>query len=89
MVKGILEDCAEYGIRNIRLYGGEPLLHRDIAKMVEYSVKLGLHPFLTTNGILLEKKFDELYAAGLRRIGIGFTAPRTAITSTSKRTSGR
>jgi MoaA/NifB/PqqE/SkfB family radical SAM enzyme len=72
MVKGILEDCAEYGIRNIRLYGGEPLLHRDITKMVEYSVKLGLHPFLTTNGILLEKKFDELYAAGLRKIGIGF-----------------
>jgi len=72
MVKGVLEDCAEYGIKNVRLYGGEPLLHRDLAKIVEYAVKLKLHPFLTTNAILLEQKFDELYEAGLRRIGIGF-----------------
>jgi molybdenum cofactor biosynthesis enzyme MoaA len=72
MVKGILEDCAQYGIRNVRLYGGEPLLHRDLPKIVEYAVQLKLHPFLTTNAILLEQKFDELYDAGLRRIGIGF-----------------
>lgn len=72
MVKGVLEDCAKFKIQQIRLYGGEPLLHRDLAQMVEYAVQLKLHPFLTTNAILLEKKFDELYAAGLRRIGIGF-----------------
>lgn len=72
MVKGVLEDCARFHIRNVRLYGGEPLLHPDLAKMTEYCVQLGLYPFLTTNAILLEKKFDELYAAGLRRIGVGY-----------------
>jgi len=72
MVKGVLEDCAEYGIKNVRLYGGEPLLHRDLAKIVEYAVKLKLHPFSPRMQFLLEQKFDELYEAGLRRIGIGF-----------------
>jgi len=72
MVKGVLEDCAEYNIKNVRLYGGEPLLHPDIAEITEYAVRLKLHPYLTTNGVLLEKKFDDLWAAGLRRISIGF-----------------
>jgi molybdenum cofactor biosynthesis enzyme MoaA len=71
IVKGVLDDCKAINLRNIRFYGGEPLLHPDLAKMVEHAAKLGLHSLLTTNGVLLEKRFDELYAAGLRRIAIG------------------
>src|SRR5271165_104786 len=71
MVKGILDDCREMNIRNIRFYGGEPLLHSDLPLMVEHATKLGLHSLLTTNGVLLEKKFDDLYGAGLRRISVG------------------
>src|SRR5262249_48106536 len=41
-------------------------------KIVEHAVSLGLHPWLTTNGILLKEKIDDLYAAGLRVISIGF-----------------
>ncbi len=71
IVKGVLDDCKAINLRNIRFYGGEPLLHPDLPKMVEHADRLGLHSLLTTNGVLLEKKFDELYAAGLRRISIG------------------
>jgi MoaA/NifB/PqqE/SkfB family radical SAM enzyme len=71
IVKGVLDDCKAINLRNIRFYGGEPLLHPDLPKMVEHADKLGLHSLLTTNGVLLEKKFDELYAAGLRRIAVG------------------
>jgi molybdenum cofactor biosynthesis enzyme MoaA len=71
-VRDLLDDCKSLGIRNIRLYGGEPLLHRDIIRIVEHSSSLGLHTWLTTNGILLKKKADALYDAGLRRISIGF-----------------
>ena len=72
MVLDLLEDTKALGIRSVRLYGGEPLLHKDLPRIVERSVDLGLHTWLTTNGILLRKKVDDLYAAGLREIAIGF-----------------
>jgi cyclic pyranopterin phosphate synthase len=71
IVKGVLDDCKAINLRNIRFYGGEPLLHPDLPKMVEHAAKLGLHSLLTTNGVLLETRFDELYTAGLRRISVG------------------
>jgi cyclic pyranopterin phosphate synthase len=71
LVQELLEDCKSAGIRTIRLYGGEPLLYKDLAKVVEYAVHLGLHPWLTTNGIRLKEKIDELYGAGLRTISLG------------------
>jgi cyclic pyranopterin phosphate synthase len=48
------------------------LLHRDLPKIVEHAKKLGLHPWLTTNGILLKEKIDELYDMGLRDISVGY-----------------
>ena len=70
-VRGVLDDMSAMKIRNIRLYGGEPLLHPDLSRMVAYANKLGLHCLLSTNGVLLERQFDDLYAAGLRHIAIG------------------
>ena len=67
----MLEDAAALGVTDVRLYGGEPLLHRDIEKFVARTVDLGMSPWLTTNGLLLDKKIDRLVAAGLRRVSIG------------------
>ena len=72
VVRDLLDDCKEMRIRSIRLYGGEPLLHKDIARIVEYSVGLGLNTWLTTNGILLRDKIDDLYRAGLRTVHLGY-----------------
>jgi cyclic pyranopterin phosphate synthase len=72
VVRDLLDDCKQFGINSIRLYGGEPLLHRDLPKIVEHAKKLGLHPWLTTNGILLKEKIDELYDMGLRDISVGY-----------------
>ena len=72
VVKDLLEDAKKLGIWNIRLYGGEPLLHPDLTRIVEYSLKLGLKPWITTNGILLKRQIDGLYVAGLRDISLGF-----------------
>ncbi|MCA9462456.1 MAG: radical SAM protein [Nitrospira sp.] len=71
VVKEVLDDAKTLGIRGVRLYGGEPLLHPDLPRIVEYSVKLGLKTWVTTNGILLKKRIDDLYCAGLRQIDIG------------------
>jgi len=56
-------------VKMIRFAGtGEPLLHKDIAKMVEYAVKMNVAEAvdIVTNGLLLEPDLsDKLIAAGL------------------------
>jgi cyclic pyranopterin phosphate synthase len=72
MVKSMLEDAAAGGIKMVRFYGGEPLLHPDLPAMIAYARECGLDCYITTNGILLKQKIDALYAAGLRSITIGY-----------------
>jgi MoaA/NifB/PqqE/SkfB family radical SAM enzyme len=72
IVRDLLDDARQGGFRSVRIYGGEPLLHPDLAKMVSHSLKLGFSTYVTTNGILLGEKIDELYSAGLRIFTIGF-----------------
>ena len=72
LARDLLTDAKQAGVEYVRLYGGEPLLHPDLPKMVAHCVKIGLRVYVTTNGILLREKVDELYAAGLRDFTIGF-----------------
>ncbi len=72
MARDLLDDAKAAGFYSIRLYGGEPLLHPDLPRMVEHCRRIGLHPYVTTNAILLEQKIDELFAAGLRDVTVGF-----------------
>jgi MoaA/NifB/PqqE/SkfB family radical SAM enzyme len=71
-VRELLEDAKAGGIETVRLYGGEPLLHRQLPDMINHGISLGLSVYVTTNGLLLKQKIDELYQAGLRSITIGF-----------------
>jgi cyclic pyranopterin phosphate synthase len=71
VVRDLLDDIKEFEFEVVRLYGGEPLVHKDIVKIVEHCSRLGLLTYMTTNGILLKKKIDDLFAAGLRRISVG------------------
>lgn len=72
MVSEALEDAKECGFDVVRLYGGEPLLHKDLPRMVGRCQELGLKPYVTTNGVLLGNKIGALFEAGLRDITIGF-----------------
>lgn len=72
MMNDLLEDAAALGVRQIRLYGGEPLLHPDLPAMVRRSIELGLRTYVTTNGVLIRERVDELFDAGLRDFTIGF-----------------
>ena len=63
---------AECGINKFRLTGGEPLVRKDIVRLVD---KLATIPniddlALTTNGVLLEPLAAQLKAAGLQRVNI-------------------
>ncbi len=68
----LLDDAKEAGFSRIRFYGGEPLAHRDLPKMIRYASQLGLKHWITTNGLLLKKRIDELYDAGARHISLGY-----------------
>ena len=72
VMRDVLDDAAELGIPGIRLYGGEPLLHRDLPAIVEHAVSKSLDPYVTTNATLLDRHIDRLFAVGLRHITFGF-----------------
>ena len=61
----------ERGVTKIRLTGGEPLLRRNIERLVELLAATGVEDLtLTTNGALLVKKAAALRAAGLKRVTV-------------------
>ncbi|HSJ25108.1 MAG TPA: radical SAM protein [Longimicrobiales bacterium] len=72
VVRQLLDDAKEVGMWDVRFYGGEPLLHPDLPAMVRHAVDIGLGAYVTTNGMLLERRIDELYDAGLRTLNIGY-----------------
>ncbi|MGE3821452.1 MAG: GTP 3',8-cyclase MoaA, partial [Isosphaeraceae bacterium] len=64
--------AATLGIDKVRLTGGEPLVRRDLPRLVAMVAAVpGIKDVgLTTNGILLAPLARELWDAGLRRINV-------------------
>jgi len=64
-----------HGVEKIRLTGGEPLLRKNIERLVEMLAGIGgLDLTLTTNGALLAKKARALKDAGLNRVTVSLDA---------------
>jgi cyclic pyranopterin phosphate synthase len=63
---------AGLGVRKLRLTGGEPLLRRDLERLIAMLAGIGgiQDIALTTNGALLARKARALAAAGLRRVTV-------------------
>ena len=63
------------GVRKIRLTGGEPLLRKNLERLVGMLATLGdVDLTLTTNGALLARKARALRDAGLRRVTVSLDA---------------
>ena len=60
----------ELGVRKLRITGGEPLVRRELERLVAMLAPLGADLTLTTNGVLLPAKAQLLADAGLRRITV-------------------
>jgi cyclic pyranopterin phosphate synthase len=58
------------GVQKLRLTGGEPLVRRDVDRLIAMLAALGVDIALTTNGSLLAKQAAALKAAGLRRVTV-------------------
>jgi cyclic pyranopterin phosphate synthase len=69
-----------HGVEKIRLTGGEPLLRKDLEKLVAQLAALrtrtgsALDLTLTTNGSILARKARALREAGLRRVTVSLDA---------------
>ncbi len=74
-----------HGVRKIRLTGGEPLLRKDVERLVAMLAALrtpdgaALDLTLTTNGSVLARKAQALKAAGLQRVTVSLDALDDAI----------
>lgn len=68
----VIDIAVESGITEVRLTGGEPLLRADIVDIVSQITGLQRPPAIsmTTNGIALQRKAQQLVDAGLERINV-------------------
>ncbi|HEY3074949.1 MAG TPA: GTP 3',8-cyclase MoaA [Burkholderiales bacterium] len=60
----------DLGVQKIRLTGGEPLVRRQLDRLVAMLAELPAEITLTTNGSLLAKQARALKAAGLHRVTV-------------------
>jgi len=71
-IASIVRAAASIGVRSIRLTGGEPLIRRDVQRLVAMIAAVpGIDDIaLSTNALLLAEQAPGLAAAGLRRVNI-------------------
>src|SRR3954454_18931521 len=67
---------AAMGVHDVRLTGGEPLVRRELWRLVEAlgASEDGHDLSLAQNGYLLERQVDDLVRAGLRRVNVSLDA---------------
>jgi cyclic pyranopterin phosphate synthase len=58
------------GVSKLRITGGEPLVRRNVERLVEMLAALDVELTLTTNGTLLPQKAQALADAGLSRVTV-------------------
>jgi cyclic pyranopterin phosphate synthase len=74
----IVRAAAKVGVRAIRLTGGEPLIRRDLERLVALIAAVdGIDDIsLSTNGLLLAEQARRLRAAGLTRVNVSLDTLR-------------
>ena len=74
----VVNSLAPLGLRKVRLTGGEPLVRKDLEKLVAMiSAIPGIDDIsLTTNGLMLPGKAVQLKEAGLSRVNISLDSLR-------------
>jgi GTP 3',8-cyclase len=77
-IASLVEVFTSLGVEDVRLTGGEPLLRRDLPRLVRM---LAANPrirdlALTTNGILFAEQGEALRAAGLHRVTLSLDTLR-------------
>ncbi len=66
----LLDDAKKINIKAIVFTGGEPLLYPYVFDVIRYAKKLGFGTNITTNGIFVKQKINELLDSGIDSISI-------------------
>jgi GTP 3',8-cyclase len=71
-IERLVRLLAAMGVRDVRLTGGEPLVRKELWRLVEQlsAIEDVEDLSLTTNGYLLARQVDDLVRAGLRRVNV-------------------
>ncbi|MCI8513460.1 MAG: GTP 3',8-cyclase MoaA [Lachnospiraceae bacterium] len=71
-IERICRAMAKLGVKKIKLTGGEPLVRKDLPELVRAIKALpGIEKVtITTNGVLLAERMDDLAAAGIDAVNI-------------------
>ena len=71
-IERLVKIFVSLGVKKVRITGGEPLLRRDLPKLIERIHRIdGVEDIaLTTNGTLLKKYASDLAKAGLSRVAV-------------------
>jgi cyclic pyranopterin phosphate synthase len=71
-IERLVRLLASMGVHDVRLTGGEPLVRKELWRLVaQLSAIDDVHDLsLTTNGYLLARQVDDLVRAGLRRVNV-------------------
>ena len=86
-VRHFLAAGAALGLEAVRFTGGEPLVRKELAQMIEVARDTpGIKDIaITTNGLLFKRKAQELVAAGLQRINISMDSVTPEVFTTMTR----
>lgn len=68
----LLDEAYDAGMRGYYMFGGEPLIRRDIGKIVDYAKHKGFVTVMNTNGSLLEQKAEELKGLDFAFVSIDY-----------------
>ncbi len=68
----VIKSALPLGLKKIRITGGEPLIRKDISKLIKMIRDLDdeLDIAMTTNGVLLRRNIDSLKKSGLDRVTV-------------------
>ncbi|MCP8303874.1 MAG: GTP 3',8-cyclase MoaA [archaeon] len=71
-IEEVVKVVTRYGVRRVKITGGEPLIRRDIVEIVNRIASVGgiQEASIVTNGSLLEPLAEPLKRAGLNRVNI-------------------
>jgi MoaA/NifB/PqqE/SkfB family radical SAM enzyme len=76
-VKGVIRQCSEWGIKEVNLCGGEPLISEIIFEVITFAKNSGMRVILTTNGTLINADTaDKLVRSGVDIITISVDGAR-------------
>lgn len=77
-IEQIIDDCQRLEVPVILLSGGEPLLYKDIYRVIAYAKQQGIRVGLSTNGTLISRQTAaELAESGVDYVGISIDGRKT------------